>query len=536
VHQFDSRDGTDPNAQAWLPDAGGGEGDIISVSLINRAMHPDPGHNIPIYSFDLGGVIISPWAAQLLCSYPYDVGTVRRKKCTSQNLDMVHCIPGCTPDDSRANRSSDWGSTAIWCPPVDPTATWQSQEKKAEAVKFSGDQGCAWKQDDLMPMMKLRDSYSEHAKFHGKWDDHKFYNELVLDPLAFKELLPHSIEAVFYQPGTTGKDCFDAFNILIKAKMHKCEDYARAAHRAFVNHYGLSDHDVPLLKLAIFNWDAPFSEPLSRPLMPPPTTPSPMPPSAAHPPSPPPPTIHLTHEKCEELMQDKHSPFHLLWGEVGWRKKFDRSGACWNAYPGGSSKFFNDAFNGHSCMSRNWYTGNGGDLGLYGPVLADWNPSGNPHFTANAPALLGFDEEINRMCHTKNQEHATGCTRANFNILSLYGEEIPYNLCRNFEWQLCAAKGTLPGQGSKHITFAGAPKDLLISGWDAKHPLGSCNSYAPRGCGGGYASGDIFFQEVCVYDAICANRDSLWELTPGQLWQCKLDHEGYSSFSRALLR
>ena len=65
--------------------------------------------------------------------------------------------------------------------------------------------------------------------------------------------------------------------------------------------------------------------------------------------------------------------------------------------------------------------------------------------------------------------------------------------------------------------------------------LGGCNSYQPMGCEIGYASSDIFYQEVCVYDAICANRESLWKLKPKQLWRCDLEYEGLRRFAQALL-
>lgn len=115
-------------------------------------------------------------------------------------------------------------------------------------------------------------------------------------------------------------------------------------------------------------------------------------------------------------------------------------------------------------MPGNWY--------IHGPVPK----SSRPQFTKNAPALLGFDNSINREGKTTDYQHAIGCARANFNILSLYGTKILYNLCRNFEWQLCAAKGALPGQGNKDITFAVAPKDLVISGGDSSVALGACSS------------------------------------------------------------
>ena len=70
---------------------------------------------------------------------------------------------------------------------------------------------------------------------------------------------------------------------------------------------------------------------------------------------------------------------------------------------------------------------------------------------------------------------------------------------------------------------------------DGDFPLGSCNSYAPRGCDDGYDSGDIFYLEVCVYDAICANRDSLWTLNAGDPWHCDMDYDGYKVLFNSIL-
>ena len=35
----------------------------------------------------------------------------------------------------------------------------------------------------------------------------------------------------------------------------------------------------------------------------------------------------------------------------------------------------------------------------------------------------------------KDDGHAERCIAANYNILSLYGDRLPYNICRNLEWQ-----------------------------------------------------------------------------------------------------
>ena len=252
----------------------------------------------------------------------------------------------------------------------------------------------------------------------------------------------------------------------------------------------------------------------------------------------------LNHATCEMLWQDSRSRFHDLWGETGWVTRQPGMPGCWG---NDGYKYFDDAWWGRSC-SQNWYTGTPGQLGRgNGPSApAIW-----PHFTDKAPALLGFDETIDDYCAARggpgSHQHSEVCVRANVNILSLYGNQIPYNTCRNIEWQICAAKGTLPGQGGgwlkgqegriregAKITFAYAPKNLnAVTG---ERPLGHCGGYAPRGCGQqGYASSDIFFMEACVFDAVCSNRKELWQLEVGEEWACKLDYEGFIHFRDMVL-
>lgn len=235
------------------------------------------------------------------------------------------------------------------------------------------------------------------------------------------------------------------------------------------------------------------------------------------------------HAQCTALLQDRGSQLHKLWGAEGWRKReaWRNDPTCWD---GDGWPFFDNAWWGKDC-GRNWYSGTPGQLGEpNGGPDKDWV---NPHFTAAAPALLGFDRNINWHCHGSDGNHAAPCVEHNVNILSLYGPAVPYNVCRNLEWQVCAAKGQLPGQGGNGIIFSMAPKDLVLDG--GPFPLGSCNSYSPRGCGEGYASGDIFYLEVCVYDAICTNRDALWALNAGDLWHCDMDYDGYANLYHSIL-
>ena len=99
-------------------------------------------------------------------------------------------------------------------------------------------------------------------------------------------------------------------------------------------------------------------------------------------------------------------------------------------------------------------------------------------YRSDAPALFGFDGSIDRFCNNRPKPnpydggigHANSCIRSNINILSIYDGS--YNICRNLEWMVCAARGALPGQLSRTVLFSFAPRDLDT-----------------RGSGGGYEAG-----------------------------------------------
>ena len=247
------------------------------------------------------------------------------------------------------------------------------------------------------------------------------------------------------------------------------------------------------------------------------------PPSPSAPPVPPPDerllnAQYLNPLQCSALFADRNSRFHQLWGEEGWVVQNNWNGPCWRHQP---NRFYDDALSGASC-NRNWYEGNQGPLGRHdgGPTVS-WV---SPKFTGPAPALLGFDQNIDGWCGSGGNDHAAGCVRSNYNILSLYSPA-QYNTCRNFEWQMCAALGQLPGQGSRTIRFAYAPGALeAFTGW---RPLGSCTGWHPRGCGNnGYASSDIFILEVCLYSAICSNAEQMFALDENEDWVCNINPAG----------
>ena len=163
--------------------------------------------------------------------------------------------------------------------------------------------------------------------------------------------------------------------------------------------------------------------------LPPPAPPAmPPPPSPAMPPSVPP-WDYMTPERCEMMWADPTSRFHQLWSDTGWRTLVPgQTEPCWHADGRG---FFDTAWDGAFCGTRNWYTGNEGQLGdahSLGPA----DPSVSHRFTTGAPALLGFDESIDSYCQSNGGKnpggpsgHAISCIRANVNSTSTPRHMIP---------------------------------------------------------------------------------------------------------------
>jgi len=220
----------------------------------------------------------------------------------------------------------------------------------------------------------------------------------------------------------------------------------------------------------------------------------------------------------------------------------DMGAACWHRRRDDASRvqsggsYFDNVLSGGSC-DTNWYEGNYGRLG---------EADGRAVFSsAAAPALLGFDEGIDASCrasapgYAKDWTHATRCVAANVNILSLYGNRVPYNICRNLEWQTCAAKGMLPGQGTPAIRFATAPSSLDPAGATGK-PLGQCKGWVPSTppTGGvyGFATDDVFFLEVCLFNELCYNGHELFTLAEGEEFICKFDENGLRELQGILLQ
>ena len=232
-----------------------------------------------------------------------------------------------------------------------------------------------------------------------------------------------------------------------------------------------------------------------------------------------------------------------MWAASAWQQRSPERDACWSlkrddkAVKHSGVYYFTDVERGTHC-GDNWYEGAGGNLG---------ERDKPPSFTANAPALFGFDDAIDSYCEWQqhaNQwyeatiRHPLTCVASNLNILALYGTRLQYNVCRNLEWQVCAARGELPGQRGPHVVFAVAPK-TLDPGPNSPRPFGQCRGWREWGsehdCSRGYATDDIFFLEVCIFNQICTNNHELFELEVGQQWQCEFSASRFRELEALLL-
>lgn len=208
-----------------------------------------------------------------------------------------------------------------------------------------------------------------------------------------------------------------------------------------------------------------------------------------------------------------------MWGRA-WGYKDASDDGCFD-WKGGQ-QWFDSLLEGSYC-DRNW---------MQGSHVAP-NAWDRPGFDAPAPALLGFDETILGYCShlvgldfdggDLNTELAERCVWANKNVLRLLDPQVPWDMCQNLEWQMCAIHGRLPGQDGMKVSFATAPKDLELVWWT--DPAGTHPTYKPFQ--NGYELGDVFFAEMAVTFTLCKNRAALFRLEVGETYNCDFDLDGW---------
>jgi len=222
------------------------------------------------------------------------------------------------------------------------------------------------------------------------------------------------------------------------------------------------------------------------------------------------------------------------WGAAGWQRRAPGSRACFQD----DSRFWENALSGKDC-GRNWYEGASSQFGGWGARVS--------YPKHQAPAVLGYDESIFAWCcrvlgnrdvsgggcgfHIgENTRLADTCIAASQSVLRLMNG---WNLCRNTEWVMCALHGRLPGQNTRAIRFAKAPKSLVIEEfW--RPPAGCVNGACDSKH---YAVSDVFYVEACLISSVCRNRERLFaSLGVGEDFACDFDAEAYERLQESAKR
>ena len=282
----------------------------------------------------------------------------------------------------------------------------------------------------------------------------------------------------------------------------------------------------------------------------------------------------LTSARCDAMLRDNASLFRHMWSSESWGRMAASRPACWERRRDAPTvrlalqEFFDATLRGAHCTS-DWYEGHANLPNVSrGAALLGFDDSLILHCrkTVAASAVLRERQRRDELaCYAARYEdvraahcaggslascqwgdvenhyhrigqhsrcrktkeprcchHAHVCRRANLNILNLLAQRVPYNLCRNLEWQVCAARGLLPGQGGAKIRLSFPPARLDPEG---ERPLGQCRGWHPDRlpAGGlyGFTNDDIYYLEVCLYNHMCTNGRELFRMGADDDFVCR---------------
>uniref|UniRef100_A0A6U7LP99 Uncharacterized protein n=1 Tax=Haptolina brevifila TaxID=156173 RepID=A0A6U7LP99_9EUKA len=167
---------------------------------------------IPLISSNAGGLVVSP-DVKIKCAYGDD-GT------------SAEAPGGCWPSNCNAKNPFDYEGKQPWM--QSPCGF-----GKPHQIRNS------WRPTDIGKMLEL---YTQHAQPYKPPQFYSGYNELVYDFRAWNDRLPHTVEAFF---------------VMKRAEFESTNEVK--AHKAFLERYRLSTHDVPLLSFDATNFERPFT-------------------------------------------------------------------------------------------------------------------------------------------------------------------------------------------------------------------------------------------------------------------------------------
>ena len=185
--------------------------DRVSATLVNPAAHGLFDH----LDADCYGLVVSPRAARVLCSY-YGDGCTNAKTCKPDAYEWPADVCGRDPKFAPAMRDADHDGACLpgcgpqWC---------EEHGLGWDQLRGKGPWRCAWR--GLRGMLRNQQAC--------KWCP---YNEIVLDASRWRSALPHTVEAWFVTERCGARDV----------------EAVRASRRAMLAAYGLDDGAAPIVR------------------------------------------------------------------------------------------------------------------------------------------------------------------------------------------------------------------------------------------------------------------------------------------------
>tara|TARA_B110001452_G_scaffold156028_1_gene129906 strand:+ start:125 stop:2233 length:2109 start_codon:yes stop_codon:yes gene_type:complete len=227
----------------------------VSATLVSASMQPDRSGTMPLFDPELAGFVLSPTAATLMCSYPFD-GRSHLEFCApNEDASASTCVPGCSLDPASRRPSGAAGPMMYYAwPPhaLQELLEWSAALRATLTGNETFEELHAWGvKHDVRPPSIVKG---------------RFYNELVLAPIW--ERMPDALDAVFYIGGdeacrshitlsTYRANNGSVVRIPFSAPLPYCESYARWVHGQLLRHF--PEAAIPLLRLNVSNLVAPFS-------------------------------------------------------------------------------------------------------------------------------------------------------------------------------------------------------------------------------------------------------------------------------------
>jgi hypothetical protein len=228
------------------------------------------------------------------------------------------------------------------------------------------------------------------------------------------------------------------------------------------------------------------------------------------PPPRPPPGTRLGVQVCERFLADRTHAFRSFWG-IKFTRMFP---LCIPLEEERMASWVSEMEAGTAC-ARNWYQGNRG--------CADQRVV--PAYSQTAPAMIGTHQSVSRRCSNRrgvpamppyprhSGDSKRQCIVNHINALALFGSKPRYDMCRNLEWIVCAAKGSLPGQEGSGILTDPPPQHVGVDSLFAVERDGSVPTW--------FGFNHPHHLEICMLSALCANGAELFRQTTRRQFRCE---------------